>query len=124
MSITTSLALVLSSVNASAQTLIQTKFEIKRGWIYLSNLESGLSFDSIVDSSRQNIPTDYIQLEGYKVVLYGAGALYVFRPGQKTTSKADYPDPKRGGWPAELIAYADNKLLFLSITDGYIRPRR
>ncbi|TGD77161.1 hypothetical protein [Hymenobacter wooponensis] len=76
------LILVISSVNAFAQTRIQTEFVAQRGWIYLDYPRRGISFDSVANPSRQYIPIDYIQLADYKVVLYGTGAIYVFKPGQ------------------------------------------
>lgn len=113
----------LYASQARAQSQIQTKFSLKRGWLYIDNVAKALAFDTIANLEKQNIPTDYVDVDKYRVVVYGAGALYVYEERVNTTKKPVYPDPKRGGWPAQLIAYSHNKLLFKSITDGYIRPR-
>jgi hypothetical protein len=115
--------MLLYATEIYAQTQIQTEFPLKRGWLYIDNAAKALAFDTIANLEHQNMPTGYVDVDEYRVVIYGAGALYVYKEGVNTAKKPVYPDPKRGGWPAELLAYSRNKLLIKSTTDGYIRPR-
>ncbi|GAA3950938.1 hypothetical protein GCM10022406_35970 [Hymenobacter algoricola] len=108
---------------AQAQPSVQTQFVAKAGWLYGSAPAPAIGLDSVAAAGRQNSPTQYVVLHGYRVALRASGEVIVFRPAQATQNQHAYPG-QDGGWPVQPLAYAQGRLLFLATSDGYLKPRK
>ncbi|TGE12065.1 hypothetical protein [Hymenobacter elongatus] len=118
----TALAIGLATT-VGAQPPVQTRFTIRQGWLRVKISPYTIVLDSAAAPNRQNIPTDYTILDGYRLALTGAGEIFVYPPGQQLPAKSGYAG-KDGGPPVQLLAYSDKHLLFLAVSDGYVKPRR
>lgn len=102
---------------------VQTQFTLRPGWLYISRPAQALVLDTVAAPGRQNIPTSYATLDGYRLALQGSGEVFVVGPDNKTQRQHAYGG-QDGGWPVQLLAYANGRVLFLATSDGYLTARK
>ncbi|UOQ71091.1 hypothetical protein [Hymenobacter cellulosilyticus] len=71
---------LLSAGRARAQVPVQTQFALQRGWLYFSPPAQRLVLDTVAAPGRQNIPTTYTTLDGYRLALQGSGRFLWWGP--------------------------------------------